>query len=416
MQPIDSQATSPVRSTKRKEDRCPHRRLAAMALIASIGFVAPLDEVTAQATPEAPPGVTARTTALLVSAIRDPLRVTGSDGMVHVEYDLVLTNVFTAPVTLQSIEVLSPEGASLLGMSGDALTAATQPLLGSTAPTSDIPASGTVGVIVDVVVPPDQVPASLTHRITYALAPDARLTTIIGKQEIDAPEVHVDPFTPVVIASPLRGDGWVNANGCCDASPHRVAHLAVDGTHLVKPEVFAIDWVRLQDGHLFAGDGMDPADWYGFGAEVLAVADGTVVFVRDGMPDEALGVPPTAVRQPLDYGGNEVVLQIAPDVFAIYAHLQPGSIEVHEGQTVTTGQVLGLLGNTGNSSGPHLHFQIANSPDIMTSDSLPFVIDAWTLTGAADLDVNTGVATLTEASQDQRGTLPLDGDVSTFPS
>jgi murein DD-endopeptidase MepM/ murein hydrolase activator NlpD len=132
------------------------------------------------------------------------------------------------------------------------------------------------------------------------------------------------------------------------------------------------------------------------------------------MPDEALRVPPTAVRQPLDYGGNEVVLQIAPGVFAIYAHLQPGSIQVHERQTVTTRQVLGLLGNTGNSAGPHLHFQLANSPDIMTSDSLPFVLDAWTLTGTAALDVTTGEATLTGASQDQHKTFPLDLDVATF--
>ena len=56
--------------------------------------------------------MTAWTTALLVSAIHDPLRVTGSDGMVHLEYDLVLTNVFTAPVTITAIEVLTPDGQS----------------------------------------------------------------------------------------------------------------------------------------------------------------------------------------------------------------------------------------------------------------------------------------------------------------
>ena len=177
--------------------------------------------------------MTARTTALLVSAIHDPLRVTGSDGMVHLEYDLVLTNVFTTPVTITSIEVLTPDGQSLLRLEGDALEAMTRPLVGST-PTDVVPQSGALAAMLDVVVPPDQVPERLTHRITYELAPDAPLATIIGSREILGPELTVDPFAPLVIAPPLRGAGWINANGCCDASAHRSASLAVDGARLVK--------------------------------------------------------------------------------------------------------------------------------------------------------------------------------------
>jgi hypothetical protein len=217
-----------------------------------------------------------------------------------------------------------------------------------------------------------------------------------------------------VSAPPLRGAGWVNGNGCCGPSAHRSARLANDGTHLVKPETFAIDWVRLEGNRLFAGDGADPADHFAFGAEVLAVADGTVVFVRDGMPEETPFMPPTAVRQPLDYGGNEVVLQIAPDVFAIYAHFQPGTIQVQEGQTVTAGQVLGLLGNTGNSFAPHLHFQLADGPDIMTSNSLPFVLDEWTLTGTVDLANIMADIPVEGIPQAQRETFPLELDVSDF--
>ena len=139
--------------------------------------------------------------------------------------------------------------------------------------------------------------------------------------------------------------------------------------------LFAIDWIRLEDNRLFTGDGTRNEDYFAFGAEVLAVADGTVVFVRDGMPEDTPNEPPTTLHQPLDYGGNEVVLEIAPGVYAFYAHLQPGSIRVQIGETVTTGQVLGLLGNTGNSTAPHLHFQLADGPDVLTATSLPFVID-----------------------------------------
>ena len=256
--------------------------LVLVALGSVIGLAAPLREAAGQATPVAPPGWTAETTALLVTATHDPLRVTGSDGMVHLEYDLVITNVFTTPVTLTAIDVLTPDGRSLLRLEGDALEAVTQPLLGRT-PTALVPASGALAVVLDVVVPPDQVPERLSHRITYDLAPDAQFATIIGSREIAGPELAVDPFAPVVIAPPLRGTGWINANGCCDASDHRSIRLAVDGSRIVKPETFAIDWMRIEDGRLYTGDGTRNEDYFAFGAEVHAVADGTVAFVRDGM-------------------------------------------------------------------------------------------------------------------------------------
>jgi hypothetical protein len=358
--------------------------------------------------------VTARTTALLVTAIHDPLRVTGSDGTVHLEYDLVLTNVFTAPVTITAIEVLTPEGQSLLQLEGDALEAMTQPLFGRT-PMDVVPQSGALAVILDVVVAPDQVPARLTHRITYELAPDAPLTTIIGSREIVGPELAVDPFMPLVIAPPLRGTGWANANGCCDASAHRSARLAVDGSHLVTFELFAIDWIRLEGNRLFTGDGIGNEDYFAYGAEVLAVAEGTVAFVRDGLPEEAPNEPVMAVHQPLDYGGNEVVLELVPGVYAFYAHLQPGSIRVQVGETVSTGQVRGLLGNTGNTTAPHLHFQLADGPDILTANSLPFVIDAWTLAGTIAPESTASDVQVVGTPAPQTATLPLELTVADFP-
>jgi len=388
--------------------------LVLVALGAVIGLGAPVREAAGQATPVGPPGVTAQTTALLVTAIHDPLRVTGSDGMVHLEYDLVLTNVFTSPVTISSIDVLTPEGQSLLRLEGDALEAMTQSLVGRT-PTDVVPQSGALAAIIDVVVPPDQVPERLTHHITYALAPDAPLTSIIGSLEIHGPELTVDPFAPLVIAPPLRGSGWLNANGCCDASAHRSARLAVDGARLVKIETFAIDWLQLEGTRFYAGDGTRNEDYFAFGAELLAVADGTVVFVRDGIPEETPNEPPTTVHQPLDYGGNEVVLELEPGVFAFYGHMQPGSIRVQIGNVVKTGQVLGLLGNTGNSTAPHLHFQLADGPDILTATSLPFVIDEWTLTGTIAPESTATDVQVVGAPESQRATFPLELTVADFP-
>jgi murein DD-endopeptidase MepM/ murein hydrolase activator NlpD len=104
------------------------------------------------------------------------------------------------------------------------------------------------------------------------------------------------------------------------------------------------------------------------------------------MPEEIPGRIPVAVKGPGDYLGNHVVVQIGRRVWAVYAHLQPGSIPVRVGERVTTGQRLGLLGNSGNSTQAHLHFQLSDGPDYLTSTSLPFVFDHYTLVGTAEVE------------------------------
>ena len=117
--------------------------------------------------------------------------------------------------------------------------------------------------------------------------------------------------------------------------------------------------------------------------------NGKVVFVRDGLPEQTPNATIVGVHRTLDFGGNHVVVRIGGGVYAQYYHLQPGSIEVRKGEHVHTGQLLGKLGNTGNSFSPHLHFELSSGPNVFTSNSRPFVFDRYRWAGEADLEKST---------------------------
>jgi Peptidase family M23 len=166
--------------------------------------------------------------------------------------------------------------------------------------------------------------------------------------------VQVSDQPAIEVAPPLRGKGWVVGNGCCDAiTAHRGATLSINGTVRVAQR-FAIDFVQLDlSGRLYGGDPAQNASFPFFGAEVHSAADGTVVGAQDGRPEQVPGALPTGQTvQTAD--GNYVVVDLGRGRFALYAHPQPGSLRVPVGDRVRTGDVLGLLGNTGNTDGPHL--------------------------------------------------------------
>ena len=112
---------------------------------------------------------------------------------------------------------------------------------------------------------------------------------------------------------------------------------------------------------------------------MLAVGDGKVVEAVDGIPDQ----PPDSFT-PVGFqmaDGNFVILRLSPGVYAGYAHLIPGSVAVERGDIVRSGELVGRLGNSGNSNGPHLHFQIMNARSLLVSDSLPLVLGRFRLRG-----------------------------------
>jgi murein DD-endopeptidase MepM/ murein hydrolase activator NlpD len=122
--------------------------------------------------------------------------------------------------------------------------------------------------------------------------------------------------------------------------------------------------------------------------------------------------------------GNHVVLDIGGGRFAFYAHLQKNSVNVHAGDRVKKGAVLGMLGNSGNTSAPHLHFHIVNSPSVLGSDGLPYVIDKFDFTGQVDpvafeaapgIEGNWGQGRIKQPEHRERE-FPLNLNIIDFPS
>lgn len=266
------------------------------------------------------------TSALRVQLAGPPQWVKGSDGRAHVEYDLIVTNASTTSATLTSLVVMSG-GKKLLSLGTAAIGTETF-RLGTFAPTGAVvEQASTVVTQVDVTLPLSArfvPPTSLTNRIVYTIPADAPLRPLIGATTVNVPAVRVDPSPPVLIASPLRGTGWVDGNGCCGDStaPHRQYVLATSLGRYLTPEMFAIDWLREVNGSIFTGDGSKVGDWPTFGAPVYAVHRGTVKSAIDGRPDIPPGSDNGDLQAPEDFSGNSVVLKIGPNRYACYAHLE----------------------------------------------------------------------------------------------
>jgi murein DD-endopeptidase MepM/ murein hydrolase activator NlpD len=125
------------------------------------------------------------------------------------------------------------------------------------------------------------------------------------------------------------------------------------------------------DGKTHRQDTRRNEDYYAFGRELLAPADGIVTEVIDGVRDNAPGS-----MNPLSALGNAVFIQHTEHEVSVLAHLKQGSTKVKAGDKVTRGRVIGLCGNSGNSSEPHLHYHLQNLPVIQDATGVKCYFDA----------------------------------------
>jgi murein DD-endopeptidase MepM/ murein hydrolase activator NlpD len=170
----------------------------------------------------------------------------------------------------------------------------------------------------------------------------------------------------------------------------------------------------------FRGDPAKNADWSAYGAEVLAVADAIVSDLKDGIPENDPTSDKKAVPINLEtVGGNYIILDLGGGNYAFYAHLQPKSIRVKVGDHVRRGQVLALLGNSGNSDAPHLHFHVTNGNSPLGAEGVPYVLEWFEVQGilpSKKLLVEGGWKPQPSAKTDQRRLeIPIENAVVNFP-
>ena len=322
-------------------------------------------------------------TPLSARVLHAPEPVRGGDGREHLAYELVLTNnsVFPPrPVVVRKV-IATAGGKPVATLTGAKLTEMMEPFgkVTEKTPRTTIQPGATAKVLIDVTYPAGKrPPRRLDHELVVAPDPE-------GKNELTrfdaAPTAVVDRKAPV-IAPPLRGPGWVVINGCCDENTaHRHSLLAING-RLNEGERYAIDFVQMTPAGLITeGSNQVVANYPFYGDEVLSATAGKVVGVVDNLPDREINFGSLSAPFAADAGGNHVVVDMGGGRYAFYAHMIPGSVMVKVGQRVKVGQTLGLLGNSGNSNAPHLHFQLMDGPSPLGSEGLPYTFSSFTAEG-----------------------------------
>ncbi|MBX7101468.1 MAG: M23 family metallopeptidase [Myxococcaceae bacterium] len=183
----------------------------------------------------------------------------------------------------------------------------------------------------------------------------AQLT--VQQSEREAPSPYADYVTRTKLRLPFEGPLHVLWGGRTWEDNHHAS---------VADQRYALDLVLWKGPNTFAGDGKELAQYFCFGRPVVSPADGTVVVLKAGYGDNVPGQV-----NPLEIFGNHVVIDHGSNEFSLLAHLKAGSIAVKVGQKVRAGEKIGLIGNSGASTEPHLHYQLMDGLDWKVAHGLP---------------------------------------------
>ncbi len=216
------------------------------------------------------------------------------------------------------------------------------------------------------------VPDKISHKLVFYRSAYDDIVAVEGG--VFTPRVNE---SPIAIASPVKGNHWVFASQSTMAYHFFVLFFTMGEIYTF--ERYAFDNGRLNEWLTsdMTGDSAFNESYICYGDTLYAVADGVISDLQDGIPDRNGNLEDTPINSVEDYPGNYIILKIDANHFAGYCHCIPNQFFVNNGDNVVEGQPLALLGNSGNSGMPHLHFQIMDRNDIFFSDGLPYVFKEY---------------------------------------
>ncbi|MGO1068762.1 M23 family metallopeptidase [Lysobacter sp. CA199] len=313
------------------------------------------------------------------------------EGRPRLIYELHLSHFGERELTPTALRIVDADrGTALASFTGSELAARSR-IIGRKSGETGALRPGEREVIYLEVEPGGVVPKRLRHALEFTAAgSDKTRSDKTGSDKTGSVETVVVEGASIAIGTapalqlgpPLRGGPWIAIYAPQWPRGHRRVFYTLDGRARL-PGRYAIDWVRLDgDGRTGRG-GKDQdlvSDSLGYGEPVLAVADATVAVARDGV-DEAARVSLNPKHAFGQAPGNYVVLALADGRFATYEHLRTGSVKVREGDKVRVGQTIAELGFTGDSTGPHLHFHLADGRVPLAAEGLPYGFAGFRLLG-----------------------------------
>jgi hypothetical protein len=222
----------------------------------------------------------------------------------------------------------------------------------------------------------DNKPLSISHRFILKDTLLHKYVTVEGGKF--RPRINE---TPLAISSPVKGDNWIFINQSTNG--YHFYTMFFVGGKLWRGERFAFDNLQLNDqmDNFYEGDPKVNESYFNYRDTLYAVADGTIHKLTDGRPQNKGDAQDVVFASIDEYGGNYVIQDIGNGLYAFYAHCAPYEFFVAQGDVVKEGDPIGLLGNSGNSTAPHLHFQITDGPSLFFSNGQPFVIKSYTKVG-----------------------------------
>lgn len=208
--------------------------------------------------------------------------------------------------------------------------------------------------------------------VTVSFDAASQITALFLTPQLPLPDDPAGSYESAVdFRLPFEGLWFVFWGGDSEIDNYHVA--ARDQRH-------ALDLVVWKDGGTHRGDGTANEDYWAYGQNVIAPAAGTVVTVVDGIAENI----PQVGSDPANPAGNHVVIQVAEGEYVLLAHMRPGSVTVAEGDAVESGQQIGLVGNSGNSTEPHIHIHLQDQPAFdSNATGLPLEFSSYLADGEA---------------------------------